>query len=65
MSEAHASRDTQLPATNKTIERVRRWRAANPERVRETLRKWRAANPQKVREYNRRQRAKRRSAANA
>ena len=34
-------------------ERNRKWRAANPEKVREYNRKWCAANPEKVREYNR------------
>ena len=34
-------------------ERNRKWRAANPEKVREYNRKWCAANPEKVREYKR------------
>lgn len=34
-------------------ERNRKWRAANPEKVREYNRKWCAANPEKVLEYNR------------
>jgi hypothetical protein len=34
-------------------ERNRKWRAANPEKVREYDRKWCAANPEKVLEYNR------------
>ena len=33
--------------------RNRKWRAANPEEVREYNRKWRAANPEKIRECNR------------
>ena len=31
-------------------ERYRKWRAANPEKIREYNRKWRAANPEKIRE---------------
>ena len=38
-------------------ERNRKWRAANPEKVRECNRKWRAANPEKALEYNRKWRA--------
>ena len=34
-------------------ERNRKWRAANPEKIREYKRKRYAANPEKVREYNR------------
>ena len=34
-------------------ERLRKWRAANPEKMRERTRKWRAANPEKAREYAR------------
>ena len=34
-------------------ERNRKWRAANPEKVREYDRKWCAANPEKVLEYKR------------
>ena len=36
-------------------ERNRKWRATNPEKVRECNRKWRAANPEKMREYKRKQ----------
>ena len=38
-------------------ERNRKWRAANPEKIREYKRKRYAANPEKVREYNRKWRA--------
>ena len=38
-------------------EQRRKWRAANPEKVRELKRKWRAANSEKVREYDRKYRA--------
>ena len=38
-------------------ERLRKWRAANPEKMRERTRKWRAANPEKAREYDRKRRA--------
>ena len=34
-------------------ERNRKWRAANPEKIREYKRKRYAANPEKIREYNR------------
>ena len=37
-------------------EQRRKWRAANPEKVRELKRKWRAANSEKVREYDRKYR---------
>jgi len=37
----------------KVKEASRKWRAANPEKYKEYLRKWRAANPEKVKEYNR------------
>ena len=35
----------------------RKWRAANPEKVKEASRKWRAANPEKYKEYLRKWRA--------
>ena len=35
-------------------ERQRIWRAANPDKARQTNHRWRAANPEKVRESDRR-----------
>ena len=37
----------------KVKEASRKWRAANPEKYKEYLRKWRAANPEKTKEYQR------------
>jgi hypothetical protein len=37
-----------------SAERMRRWRAANPERSRENDRRWRAANPERARTHTRR-----------
>lgn len=42
-----------------------RWRAANPEKVREQSARWRAANPEAVKEGNRMHYAKRRFMVNA
>jgi len=42
---------------DKAREKSRKWRAANPDKARETARKWRAANRDKVREIDRKWRA--------
>jgi len=36
------------------VERMRRWRLANPEKAKEAMRRWRARNPDKSREATRR-----------
>jgi hypothetical protein len=40
-------------APEKRKEIIRKWRAANREKIRETSQKWRAANPDKVRQSTR------------
>jgi len=47
------SRKWRAANPEKVKEASRKWRAANPEKYKEYLRKWRAANPEKVKEYNR------------
>jgi len=47
------SRKWRAANPEKVKEASRKWRAANPEKYKEYLRKWRAANPEKTKEYNR------------
>ncbi len=47
------SRKWRAANPEKVKEAGRKWRAANPEKNKEYLRKWRAANPEKVKEYQR------------
>ncbi len=51
------SRKWRAANPEKVKEATRKWRAANPEKYKETQRKWRAANPEKVKEYQRKWRA--------
>ena len=47
------SRKWRAANPEKVKEASRKWRAANPEKCKETQRKWRAANPEKNKEYQR------------